>query len=242
MRPLVFLDTETTSDVDGRLVQLAMIHEDGNRYNHLFKPAVPITFEAMAVHHITEKMVAGRPAFSYGAEEKHFLEEAVIIAHNAPFDIDVMKREGVDIQDWIDTLKVARRLWPEWQSHKLQYLRYRLGVEVDAGAAHDALADVLVLQAVFEKMLKEAWRHIDDDGDIIKFLQQVSREPSMLHAFPFGKYRGMTFEAVAHTDRGYLDWILNKGTDFDEDVRHTAGHWLNATMPKPKPSPQKKLL
>lgn len=244
MKPLVFLDTETTSLEEGRLVQLAMRRQDGSGIVDVFKPPVPIDYEAMAVHHITQAQADENEPF--GDQERTFIKKlidgAVVVAHNAPFDLGVMEREGVVIPEWICSKKVAMRLWPDWPSHKLQYIRYRLGVEVKAGAAHDALADVIVLEAVFERMLKEAWRHIDDDGDIIKFLQQVSREPSLLVAVTFGKHRGATWEAVAKADRGYLDWILSKGNDFDEDVRHTAGHWLNETMPKPKPSPQKTLL
>lgn len=257
MKPLVFLDTETTSKTEGRLVQLAMKRaRDGQTWNALYKPPVPITYEAMAVHHITEEMVEGCSPFARDVNgsktAENFLEGSIMVAHNARFDAEILEREGVKVKEWIDTLKVARRLWPDWPEHKLQYLRYRLGVKVKAGKAHDALADVLVLEAVFAEILRTAlnvemsplerkdWGEDKATDIIIDRMMKWSREASLLHTFSFGKYKGMEWSAVAKTDRKYLEWILSQ--DFDEDVKHTAGHWLNATMPKRVASPQTSML
>lgn len=262
---LVYLDTETTSLEDGRLVQLCVKGpEEDELINALFKPPVPIEFEAMAVHHVTEKMVADKPAFvgAYRDQAAEPLTENIVVAHNAPFDVGVLEREGVVIPKWICTKKVAMRLWPDWPSHKLQVIRYRLGIEIDAGNAHDALADVLVLERVFEAMVEEAKRqlkisvHLCGSGDaedyadvgkmaergaVIDAMLRWSREPSLLHAFTFGKHKGKTFQDVAVADPGYLRWLLGE-ENFDEDVKHSARHWLEATRPKPAPSPQGKLI
>lgn len=68
---ICFLDTETTGLSNGRLVQLAYEVYDsedtgsnGLCKNCTYKPPVPIELEAMATHHITEKMVADMPPFS----------------------------------------------------------------------------------------------------------------------------------------------------------------------------------
>lgn len=237
MTPLVFLDTETTSNKpDARLVQLAMKRSsDGCIWNGLYKPPVPISFEAMAVHHITEKIVSFLPPFAdiNGSKTvESWIEGAIVVAHNAPFDIGIMANEGVVIGKWIDTLKVARRLWPDWESHKLQYIRYRLGIEIEAGNAHDALADVLVLEQVFKDMIIEMnARRTEDPASMpdtgnLSLMIKWSREPSLLHAFAFGKFKGQTFEEVARLEPKYLQWILT--TDFDEDTKYTARHWLAA--------------
>lgn len=254
MQKIVFLDTETTSLEDARLVQLCIKGpEPDELINALFKPPVPIDLKAMMTHHITEKMVADKPAF-----ESHYRDQAadpltknIVVAHNAAFDLEVMAREGIEIKRWICTKKVALHLWPEWECHKLQYIRYRLGIEIDAGNVHDALADVLVLEAVFERMVLEAKArlgtkvHLCGGGDpkdaeeaarmaerqaIIERMVEWSMNPSLLHAFTFGKYSGIPVADVAKTDPGYLRWILTQ--DFDEDVKHTAKHWLQAARPK----------
>jgi exodeoxyribonuclease X len=70
----LFFDTETTGNMDGdRLVQLG-IKERGIAeplLNALYKPPLPIAYEAMAIHHITEKMVEGRPAFGSLFRNRH---------------------------------------------------------------------------------------------------------------------------------------------------------------------------
>ena len=61
---LIFLDTETTGIVNGRLIQLAYKKQgDANICVEYYKPPTPIEIEAMVVHHITEKHVANRPPF-----------------------------------------------------------------------------------------------------------------------------------------------------------------------------------
>ena len=61
---ILFLDTETTGNSDkDRLVQLAVKERfvDEPLVNALYKPPVAISIESMAIHHITEKMVAEKP-------------------------------------------------------------------------------------------------------------------------------------------------------------------------------------
>ncbi len=156
MKPLFFIDTETTGLKDARLIQLAFMSDVGVSFNHLYKPPTPIDIEAMEVHHVTQKMVDDKPSFSIVVERvKDLIKGGIIVAHNAEFDLRVLEAEGIFIHEWICTKKVAKHLWPDFKAHRLQYLRYRLGIEVDAGA-HEAMADVKVLQAVFAECLK-AW-------------------------------------------------------------------------------------
>ncbi len=58
----IFLDTETTgTGLDDRLCQIAFKPEDGLAVCELFNPGMPISIDAMAVHHITNKMVQEYP-------------------------------------------------------------------------------------------------------------------------------------------------------------------------------------
>ncbi|MFN8467266.1 MAG: 3'-5' exonuclease [Caldilineaceae bacterium] len=63
-RRTLILDTETT-DLDGFIVQLAVIDIEGNvLFNTLINPGVPIPKEATAIHGITDEMVADAPTFA----------------------------------------------------------------------------------------------------------------------------------------------------------------------------------
>ena len=54
----IYLDTETTGPgPTDRLCQIAFKTEDGLTANELFNPGMPISIDAMTVHHITNEMV-----------------------------------------------------------------------------------------------------------------------------------------------------------------------------------------
>jgi DNA polymerase III epsilon subunit-like protein len=233
---LLFLDTETTGNEDkDRLCQIA--YSDGHkRVSALYKPPIPISIESMAVHHITEKMVAHKPAFEFSVEHKELHErlhdeETILVAHNAPFDIGMLKKEGIIPEKWIDTLRVARALDPEEKisSYRLQYLRYLLDLNVE-GMAHDALGDVLVLEKLFDRLLKKMTDENGGDEDkAIEEMMKISQEPCVFKTFRFGKYNGEKVQDVANKDRGYLEWLLKskmENNPEDEDWIHTLKHFL----------------
>lgn len=170
----------------------------------------------MAIHHITEEMIVDAPLISEVIGR--YPGATAYVAHNAAFDKD--KLPQVDAP-WICTLKLARKLYPELESHGNQYLRYCLGLkpEVPEGLyAHRALYDCYVTAELLMYMGREAqWT--------IREMREISSSPSLLYRMRFGKHKGKTFEEVADVDKGYLRWLL--GTDLDEDMEFTVKHWLS---------------
>ena len=158
MYKLIFFDTETTGNTDKDfLCQIAYKTGDEN-FTGLYKPEIKIPPEASAVHHITNKMVADLPSFRESGDLQKIKElfedeKAVVVAHNAPFDLLMIKKENIEPKKFICTLRLARYLDPEEKIEKynLQYLRYLLEIEIEA-TAHDALGDVLVLEKLFERL------------------------------------------------------------------------------------------
>lgn len=155
---LIFLDSETTGLKDSRLIELGyQLHGATVPTVIRCKPPIPIELGAMAVHHITPKMLKGEEVFVDRADYKDIKElfehsDTVAIAHHAMFDIGVLEREGIRIHSYIDTKEVAKELYPKAECHQLQYLRYMLGCEV-TGDAHSAGGDVAVLKAVWEALI-----------------------------------------------------------------------------------------
>jgi exodeoxyribonuclease X len=233
---IILLDTETTDLNNARLVQLA--YKDlggGDVVNEYFKPPVPISFGAMSTHHITEEMVSDKPAFQDSAPQQKLLEmlsDAVVVAHNATFDLQVLKNEGVDVPVFIDTLRVARHLL-ESEQYKLQYLRYSLGLNVVGANAHDALGDILVLEALFKhlhKIVKEKYSLAADD-DVIEKMIALTLTPALLTTINFGKYKGKTFKEISLLDKSYLQWLYNTETqkspaEQNEELVFTLKIWL----------------
>ncbi len=72
---LIFLDTETTGNsANDRLCQLAFKTDESFIVNELFNPGMPISIDAMSIHHITNEMVKDKPPFK-GSETWKQLQE-----------------------------------------------------------------------------------------------------------------------------------------------------------------------
>lgn len=233
---LIFLDTETTGiDEKDFLCQLAYKTDD-EIFCELFKPEIKISIEASSVTHISNKMVADKPSFKESPHYKKIKtmledKDSIMIAHNAKFDLSMIKKEDIIPTNTICTLRVARALDKEHKipQHKLQYLRYYLDIEVEA-QAHDALGDVLVLEKLFARLLEAIKKEKNcDDDDAIKEMIEISSKPSLMYSFSFGKHIGKTVAEVASSDRGYLEWFLNQketSNPEDEDWIYTLKHYL----------------
>lgn len=233
---LVFFDTETTGNTEKDfLVQIA--YKTGEEsFSELYKPEIKIPPEASAVHHITNKMVANAPTFqeSEGREKiKKLFEDSdsVMVAHNAPFDLMIIKKEGIKPKNFICTLRVARDLDKDGKIERfnLQYLRYLLDLDVQA-TAHDALGDVLVLEKLFERLKRKIIEEekITEEKAIAKMIE-ISSHPSLFRTMNFGKHNGKKLEEVLATDRGYLEWLLAQKLEsgqLDEDWIYTLKHHL----------------
>lgn len=236
MKDFLFFDTETTGNTDEDfLCQLAYKY-NGEEFSELYKPPLAIPPEASAVHHITNKMIADRAPFRESkdyAKVKNLFENGVAIpvAHNAKFDIGMMKKEGIDISKSICTLRLARHLDKENKipRYNLQFLRYYLGIEIDA-QAHDALGDVKVLEALFERLKNKMIEEFGGDEEkALTEMLAVSAHPSLMHTITFGKHAGKTLQEVAKTDKSYLEWLLKQKLESDtdeEDWIYTLNHYL----------------
>jgi exodeoxyribonuclease X len=222
----VFLDTETTgTGPDDRLCQIAFKTDNGLVVDELFNPGRPIAIEAMAVHHITNEMVADQPPFkdspAYNKLETLLnAEQRVLVAHNARFDLDMLRREGLQADKAICTYKLTRHLDKEGRipQYNLQYLRYYLKLDIDA-VPHSALGDILVLEGLFRRI--RAQFETADEADAAAQMLKISGEPVLVARMPFGKHKGQKMDQIPPD---YLQWLLS--TDLDEDLAYTARHYL----------------
>ena len=222
----IFLDTETTgSGREDRLCQIAFKTEDGKPIEALFNPGMPISIDAMVIHHITNEMVTDKPKFK-GSDAHKKLQimfadpDAVMVAHNAKFDVSMLNREDLHPQKSICTVKLARYLDKEGMipKYSLQYLRYYLKLNVVA-TPHTALGDILVLEGLFNRIYAKFKE--DAVGDPIEEMIQISNSPVRVARMPFGKYKGMKMGEVP---LDYLEWL--SGTNLDEDLAFTVRHYL----------------
>ena len=115
------------------------------RFSSLVNPGCRIPYPVQQLNGITDEMVADAPRFSSLLPDfLAFLGGDPLIAHNASFDCSFLFREaeklGIRIPNpVVDTVKLARRVWPGLPSYKLTYLTYYHGIAQED--AHRAWCD-----------------------------------------------------------------------------------------------------
>lgn len=241
MKKIVYLDTETTgAEATDFLCQLAYKTDD-EVFCELYKPEIKISIEASSVTHISNKMVADKPGFKESVDYeriKKMLEDkdTIMVAHNAKFDLGMIKKENINPSNSICTLRVARHMDPEHKipQHKLQYLRYYLEIEIEA-QAHDALGDVMVLEKLFERLLTAIKKENNNcsDEEAYEIMIDISNKPSLMYSFSFGKHKDKTVAEVLKIDRGYLEWFLGQKEESnpeDEDWIYTLKYHLGKLL------------
>ena len=235
----IILDTETTGTADeDRVIQLGYIvlgDKEIEVHNEFCSSDTPINFQAMEVHGITPEMIDDKPLCSETMAYKRLQElntqENYIIIHNAPFDLDMLKKEGFEIKmQIIDTLRVAKHIFADEDAHRLQYFRYKMQLYKDEQKeaklldievkAHDAIGDVLVLK-LFLSRLKDAVLKAFPDTNPVEKMVELTKTPILIKTFKFGKYKGKTLDEVASSDAGYLRWMLSSMENLDDDMRYS---------------------
>ena len=137
-------------------------------------PEKPIPPEVVEVTHITDDMVKDAETIDKVFPKiLDFIEDSVLVAHNADFDIPFLKYHGSLLgyelnNTYMDTLRLAKMLFPEFTKYKLGFIADKLGIKVEV--AHRALDDVdttvKVLNVMME-MLKEKGAKTIHDIDIV---------------------------------------------------------------------------
>ena len=115
--------------VNGRLLQ-------GETFESLVDPQRSVPETSVAVHGITPETLSGQPAVESVLPRFHrFAEETVLVGHNAAFDMRFLQlkeaQTGVRFeQPVLDTLLLSAIVHPTQDSHSLEEIAGRLGVEV----------------------------------------------------------------------------------------------------------------
>ena len=180
-------ETASTEKDSACSVGLVRMDEDGNavsRYYSLIRPRVP-KFDPFCfqIHHLDPLDVLSAPTIADIWEDmKAFIGPLPLVAHNAQFDISVLRGSleswGIEPvhNDYYCTLSLARKLWKGRPSYNLTSLASAFGWEYEA---HNALADSEICGRLFSMLCKG---HIYTDEDARRFFHMVYK--SRKSAFP----------------------------------------------------------
>ena len=168
----IIFDLETTglSAATERIIEIGAVKVENGEIMESFDlfvdPEKAITPEITRLTSITNEMVAGAPKEAEALEQFfRFCDGCdILVAHNADFDMGFLRaairrcgREEDPVQ--IDTLVMARAMYPELKKHKLDTIAERLGVTQKHH--HRADDDARVLAEIFLKMVQ---RLVEDAG------------------------------------------------------------------------------
>lgn len=168
----IIFDLETTglSAATERIIEIGAVKVENGEISESFDlfvdPEKAITPEITRLTSITNEMVAGAPKEADALEQFfRFCDGCdILVAHNADFDMGFLRaairrcgREEDPVQ--IDTLVMARAMYPELKKHKLDTIAERLGVTQKHH--HRADDDARVLAEIFLKMVQ---RLVEDAG------------------------------------------------------------------------------
>lgn len=163
----VVFDLETTgvSPYNDEVIEISAVKARKGKvveeFSQLVNPKRTIPFAASRVNNITDDMVSDAPFFDEVLRNfLKFVGEDVLVGHNIQsFDMKFIYRDceryfhQLITNDYVDTLILAKRCFPEWRHRKLGNLADYYGISTQG--AHRALADCRMNQRVFELLGKE---------------------------------------------------------------------------------------
>ena len=240
-RPLVCVDLEATGVWPGqdRIVQIATasIFPDGSlsTWSSLVNPEQPMPPAALAIHGITDAMVASAPTFAQLAPTiEPLLSDCDLTGYNVErFDRRLLaaefRRAGVENPTVGAHVIDAYTIFVRQEPRSLDAAVRFYGVEEGQAdrQAHDASSDVEATVAVLAAQLNtypdlpktvdelHTWLHPSDPNHIDADGKLVWRDGVATVAF--GAQAGTSLADLAANDRSFLEWVLRK--DFSDEVK-----------------------
>ena len=184
---IVVIDFETTglsARAGDRAIEVAAVEvidgQVGRHFASLINPGVPVPSFITGLTGITSAMVRSAPdsrAVMHGLAQ--FVEDAPLVAHNAAFDAGFysheMRLQGLDCESrFLCSLRVARRLYPRAQNHKLSTLADYVDIPMQ-GTYHRALADADLTARIFMTMCRDMRARYGIRSLSVELLERLQR-------------------------------------------------------------------
>lgn len=183
------LDLETTgfSAVNEKITEVGIMKvkngEVIDEFSCFVNPEKHIPQRVTEVTNITDEMVKDAETIEKVFPKiLDFIQDAVLVAHNAPFDIGFLKQNAKNLgyefdYTYLDTLSLAKDLFPDYKKYKLGKIAENLGIKVEV--AHRALDDVDTTVKVFNvmlDMLKKRGAKKVEDIDEVSSTEEAKKE------------------------------------------------------------------
>ncbi len=197
----VVFDIETTgfSPIHNRIIEIGAVRIRGGKiadtFSSFVNPRVPIPFEIEKLTSINDEMVQDAPEIEEVLPAfLKFAEGAVMVAHNADFDMSFIrenaKRQGIRRNDtYVDTVALSRALLPNQAKHTLDAVAKSMGVSLENH--HRAVDDAAATAEIFEKFLarlrKDGMSSLKEMNELGKDSPEIIRKLPSYHAILLAK-------------------------------------------------------
>lgn len=165
-----------------------------DEFSCFVNPEKPIPQRVIEVTNITDDMVKDAETIETVMPKIiEFVGDSVLVAHNADFDIGFLKYNAKELgltldNTYLDTLRLAKELFPEYKKYKLGIIAENLGIKVEV--AHRALDDVdttvKVLKVMIEMLKEKGVKTVNDIDKLTSGNADYKRLPSY-HAIILAK-------------------------------------------------------
>ncbi|MBE7090356.1 MAG: hypothetical protein E7363_00335 [Clostridiales bacterium] len=155
------LETTGTTPTADMITEIGAVRIVDGKITDLFStfvnPERPIPTKIVELTGITDEMVADAPKFSEVVGDFYkYVEGAIMVAHNAPFDMSFMRFHGRNCEYMfdnvvMDTLDFSREVLPHLANHKLNTVCAHFGIEFQH---HRACYDALATAEMFLELIK----------------------------------------------------------------------------------------
>ena len=138
-----------------RIVNGRLLHQE--HFDQLVDPRCHLKAASIAIHGITDSMLLGQPTIDLVLPAFHdFCADTVLVGHNVAFDMRFLELKEATLgvrfdQPVLDTLLLSAVAHPNQQSHSLEAIMQRLGIQMEQ--RHNALADATATAQVFMRIL-----------------------------------------------------------------------------------------
>lgn len=218
----IILDTETHT-LNGQPIEIAYAPIDvqngkltldkSKLFDQLYSVDEPISFAAMAVHHILESDLLNKPHYSSFTLPPY---TQYIIGHNIDYDIRAIEKCGVNTSSIkaICTLALARRVWPDAEAHNISALIYMISKGSEKARemikkAHRADMDIILTANILMHIVHQL------NINSMEELYAASEDARIPRSINFGKHRGTN---IVDLPADYIQWLLRQD-DLDPYLR-----------------------
>ncbi|QFF97756.1 hypothetical protein PB01_02420 [Psychrobacillus glaciei] len=145
----IAIDFETANSLRTSVCSIGIVQVKAGKIKEeihtLINPLSEFNYYNTKIHGITEDMVMSAPTFEeFWPNFKMFVENQTIIAHNASFDISVLRASLTNFYESTPdfqygcSYQISKKVWPNLYNHKLSTVANYLGISL---RHHDALED-----------------------------------------------------------------------------------------------------